>query len=649
MKINLNAAVEENFARYAGNVILDRAICDSRDMLKPSARMLMYSQRKITKNTSDKAFVKSARVVGDALGRFYTHGDSSCYGTYMRMAKPFAMRYPLEDCQGNSGTIITSGDEAAMRYTELRPSKISDYLFNGIEKNSVSEWKDNFDETLQYPGVLPSIGFYNIVNGTTGIGVSISSSIPQFNLREVNEAIIKLIENPEAVFESIYCAPDFATGGIILNAAEVRESLRNGHGKAAKIRAKISYDSKSNSLIVTELPYGVYSGTITEEIEQLLDENENYGIESINDGSGSTVNYTIALSKDTNPSVMVRKLYADTSLESYFTINMVMLENGRFPKVFSWKEALQSYIAHMEECKRRELKFDMDALIRRNHILDGLKIALANIDDVVHMIRRSDNPTMAKQALMGTYNLTEEQAKAILDMKLQRLANLEAIKINKEYEDNAAEIDKLGNILGNKDELNKLLISALREVAAKFGDARRTQLMNLSEQVEEIEEEDVILSYTSDTIKVAKRNAKDIIKTTNLSTVVFVTNEGKLYKVPVANIIEVGSSRISTLIKDSSPIVFIGDLAQVKLNKFWLFATEQGMVKKSTIEEYNYSGRQGNKMMKLKEGDKIVNCGVFTSDNETMVVKRGDKVATINVGIVSTTGKAAMGNKIFKE
>ena len=649
MKINLNTTVQENFARYAGNVILDRAICDSRDMLKPSARMLMYSQRKITKNTSDKAYVKSARVVGDALGRFYTHGDSSCYGTYMRMAKPFAMRYPLEDCQGNSGTIITSGDEAAMRYTELRPSKVSDYLFNGIEKNSISEWKDNFDETLQYPGVLPSIGFYNIVNGTTGIGVSISSSIPQFNLREVNEAIIKLIENPEEVFENIYCAPDFATGGTILNAAEVRESLRYGCGKAAKIRAKINYDSKSNSLIVTELPYGVYSGTITEEIEQLLNKNENYGIESINDGSGSTVNYTITLSKDTNPSVMMRKLYADTSLESYFTINMVMLENGRFPKVFGWKEALQSYIAHMDECKRRELKFDMDALIHRNHILDGLKIALANIDDVVALIRNSESAAKAKIGLMETYGLDDEQAKAILDMKLQRLANLEAIKINKEFDENAIEIDRLGNILGSQDEVNKLLIAALREVATKFGDARRTQLMNLSEQVQEIEEEEVTLSVSGNAIKVVKRGVKDCFKTTNLSTLLFVTNEGKMYHIPVSSVIEAGAAKISNLIKDTAPIVYYGDLEQTKLNKFWMFATADGMVKKSNIEEYNYYGRNGTKMLKLREKDVVIACGVFTSNCESFTIPRGNSKINVKIDIVNSTSKAAMGSKVFKE
>lgn len=645
---DLYDVVRESFRDYAGAVISDRAIVDVRDCLKPSPRMLLYYQYK-KKNRSDKPHVKSAKIVGGVLGDYYVHGDSSAYGIYTRMAQPFSMRYPLEDFQGNVGNLM--GDPpAAMRYTECRLNHLaSEYLFQGLDKNAVKIWKDNFDETETMPSVLPSVGFYNICNGSVGLGIGISSSIPQFNLREVNAALIRLIENPNSEFAAIYCAPDFATGGIITNAAEIRESIRVGKGASIRIRGVAEYDAKSNSITITEVPYGVTTSLITSEINEIMEREPECGIEKYNDGTGLNAELTIYLAKDTNPSTILKRLYKETSLESWFSVNMTMLEEGRFPKVFGWKEALQSYIAHMEECKRRELKFDMDALIRRNHILDGLKIALANIDDVIHMIRRSDNPTMAKQALMVTYELTEEQAKAILDMKLQRLANLEAIKVNKEYESNAVEIDKLGNILGNKDELNKLLISALREVAAKFGDARRTQLMNLSEQVEEVEEEDVILSYTSDTIKVAKRNAKDIIKTTNLSTIVFVTNEGKLYKVPVANIIEVGSSRISTLIKDSSPVVFIGDLAQVKLNKFWLFATEQGMVKKSTIEEYNYSGRQGNKMMKLKEGDKIINCGVFTSDNETMTVKRGNKVVTINVGIVSTTGKTAMGNKIFKE
>lgn len=641
---DLYDVVRESFRDYAGAVISDRAIVDVRDCLKPSPRMLLYYQYK-KKNRSDKPHVKSAKIVGGVLGDYYVHGDSSAYGIYTRMAQPFSMRYPLEDFQGNVGNLM--GDPpAAMRYTECRLNHlVSEYLFQGLDKNAVKVWKDNFDETETMPSVLPSVGFYNICNGSVGLGIGISSSIPQFNLREVNAALIRLIENPDSEFTAIYCAPDFATGGIITNAAEIRESIRVGKGASIRIRGVAEYDAKSNSITVTEVPYGVTTSLITSEINEIMEREPECGIEKYNDGTGLNAELTIYLAKDTNPSTILKRLYKETSLESWFSVNMTMLEEGRFPKVFGWKEALQSYIAHMDECKRRELKFDMDALIHRNHILDGLKIALANIDDVVALIRNSESAVKAKIELMNAYWLDEEQAKAILDMKLQRLANLEAIKVNKEFEENAAEIDRLGNILGSQDEINKLLIAALREVAAKFGDNRRTQLMNLSEQVEEIEEEEVTLSYNNDSIKVVKRGVKDAIKTTNLGTIVLVTNTGKLYKVPVANIIEAGNAKYSTLIKDTAPIVFVGDLGQIQICKNWMFATNDGMIKKSSIDEYNYNGRQGNKMLKLRENDKIINCGVFTSDNDVFSFYGG---GSIRVGDVKVTGKTAMGNKMIK-
>ena len=645
---DLYDVVRESFRDYAGAVISDRAIVDVRDCLKPSPRMLLYYQYK-KKNRSDKPHVKSAKIVGGVLGDYYVHGDSSAYGIYTRMAQPFSMRYPLEDFQGNVGNLM--GDPpAAMRYTECRLNQLaSEYLFQGLDKNAVKVWKDNFDETETMPSVLPSVGFYNICNGSVGLGIGISSSIPQFNLREVNAALIRLIENPDSEFAAIYCAPDFATGGIITNAAEIRESIRVGKGASIRIRGVAEYDAKSNSITITEVPYGVTTSLITSEINTIMEHEPECGIEKYNDGTGLNAELTIYLAKDANPHTILKRLYKETSLESWFSVNMTMLEDGRFPKVFGWKEALQSYIAHMDECKRRELKFDMDALIHRNHILDGLKIALANIDDVVALIRNSESAAKAKIGLMETYGLDDEQAKAILDMKLQRLANLEAIKVNKEFDENAVEIDRLGNILGSQDEVNKLLIAALREVAAKFGDARRTQLMNLSEQVQEIEEEEVTLSVSGNTIKVVKRGVKDCFKTTNLSTLLFVTNQGKMYHVPVSSVIEAGSAKIATLIQDNAPIVYYGDLEQTKLNKFWMFATSDGMVKKSNIEEYNYYGRNGTKMLKLRENSAVIACGVFTSNCETFTIPRGNSHTDVSVGIVNPTGKAAMGSKVFKE
>lgn len=643
--IDFQQAIEQAFLEYGASVAQERSVPDVRDGLKIGLRQGLYSQYH-SKLTHSYKFQKAQKSVAAAMSLCYVHGDAAMYDTFIRAAKPWAFRYPLEEAQGAYGSPAAPDDHSAARYVEMRSSELADYLFAGLKKNAVKEWYNNYDDTEKIPTVLCPIGFWPLINGCQGIAVSFSTSSPQFNLREVNAALEKLILNPEADFNTIYCAPDFATGGTIVNAQEVRESIRNGTGKACRIRAKLEYIKKENCIKATELPFGVYTNTIISQLAELTENDENYGIARVIDHTKKSADIRIYLMKDVNPATIMRKLYADTSLESSFAINQIFLDKGRYPRVFGWREACLAYIDHMNECKRRELQFDMDALIRRNHILDGLKIALANIDDVVHMIRHSENAMVAKEALMNTYGLDEEQAKAILDMKLQRLANLEAIKINTEYNDNAVEIDRLGNILGSQTEINKLLIEALHEVATKFGDARRTQLMNLSEQVEEIEEEEVILSVTNNTsIKVVKRGVKDSIKTTNLSTVAFVTNEGKFYKIPVSNIIEAGNAKISALIKDDAPIVYIGDLEEIKINKYWAFITKNGMVKKSNVEEYNYSGRQGSKMLKLKEGDTVVACGVFTSDNDSISYNGKGTI----LSAVSVTSKAAMGSRLFKE
>lgn len=643
--IDFQQAIEQAFLEYGASVAQERSVPDVRDGLKIGLRQGLYSQYH-SKLTHSYKFQKAQKSVAAAMSLCYVHGDAAMYDTFIRAAKPWAFRYPLEEAQGAYGSPAAPDDHSAARYVEMRSSELADYLFAGLKKNAVKEWYNNYDDTEKIPSVLCPIGFWPLINGCQGIAVSFSTSSPQYNLREVNAALEKLILNPEEDFNKIYCAPDFATGGTIVNAQETRESIKNGTGKACRIRAKLEYMKKENCIKATELPFGVYTNTVIGQLAELTENDENYGIAKVIDHTKKTADIRIYLTKDVNPAVIMRKLYADTSLESSFSINQVFLDKGRYPRVFGWREACLAYIDHMNECKRRELKFDMDALVRRNHILDGLKIALANIDDVVALIRRSENAAMAKDALMETYGLDNEQAKAILDMKLQRLANLEAIKVNTEYNENAVEINRLGNILGSQTEINKLLIEALHEVADKFGDARRTQLMNLSEQVEEIQEEEVILSVTNNTsIKVVKRGVKDTIKTTNLSTIAFVTDEGKFYKIPVSNIIEAGNAKISTLIKDSSPIVYIGDLEEIKINKYWAFITKNGMVKKSNVEEYNYSGRQGSKMLKLKEGDTVVACGVFTSDNDSISYNGKGTI----LSAVSVTSKAAMGSRLFKE
>lgn len=629
-------------------VIADRAIVDVRDCLKPSPRVLLYNQYRM-KNFFSKGYVKSAAVVGEALKTFYYHSDSSCYEMYCRMAAPFAMRYPLEDFHGNYGTLEHTGNAAAMRYTEMRMAEpTTDYLFAGLNKGAIEQWRDNFDETDKSPSCLPSVGFYNIVNGSIGLGIAVSSSIPQFNLREVNHAIISLIKNPDIPAESLVCLPDFATGGLLLNAAEVRTSLKNGSGKAAKLRAVIEYDGKKNCLHVSELPYSVYSETIRKEIAAWLAEEPECGIDDCNDSSADHADIEIYLTKTANPSGMLKKLYTKTSLETSYSINMLMLDHGRFPRVFGWKDALQAYIDHIRECKRRELEFDLNKLKARNHILDGLLAAIADIDETIHIIKSSANSAAAKQNLMSHFSIDEDQAKAILDIKLARLAHLEALELESERKQNQLEIGHLSDILSHQEKLDEILISILQEVADKFGDERRTKILTIAEEEsEEIEEKEINVNIVGDKLRInPKKVAGQNISTTNLGTLVCVSSAGQLYKISMRDVEEGKTYSISQLTKAAEAIVGIYDLSNINLNKYWVFITKNGLIKKSLIKEYNYVGRQGTKMLKLKDGDTVIAAYLLSGDKDMISVHTSDKLYAHYSGQeIPESGKAAMGVK----
>lgn len=561
------------------------------------------------------------------------------YDTFVRTAKPWAVRYLLEDAQGAVGSPCAPDDHTASRYLEMRASSLSDYFFKGLKKNSIGpeEWYDNYDDTEKIPSVFPSIGYWNVINGATGIGVALSSNVPQFNLKEVNAALVKLIQNPDISFDEIYCAPDFATGGTILNAAEVKESIRKGRGAAIRLRANLEYQPKENVIIATQLPYGVYTNTVCKQLEELTSEDEDYGIAKIIDHTKKTADIRIYLSKNANPGVMMKKLYKDTSLENYFSVNMVMLDYGRFPKVFGWKEACQAYIDHIRACKRREIQYDLDVLAARNHILDGLKIAIANIDEVVKLIRSSSSPTDAKTKLKSKYLLDDDQAKAILDMKLQRLANLEAVKINTEYDNNVVEMNRLGDILNTQSKLDDLLIAALNEVANKFGDARRTRLRNdMGETEEEIE---VYLTLTKSQIKVADEKTPKAHKVAEKSCVVIITDDATMYRIPVSEIMDCGTIKVQSYLQTTKKIVFMDTLENIQYNTYWIFATKNKYVKKSLITEYNYLGRgKATKVMRLKDGDSIEECAVFPTDEGIFHKK-------IVVSAVPTSGKMTLGVK----
>lgn len=605
--------------------------------------------------------------------------DTSCYGTYMRMAKPYAMRIPLENCQGNCGTIITSGDEAHMRYTELKLAEITKYLYSGIEKNTVSEWKQNFDESEVYPSVMPSIGYYNIVNGTLGLGIAISSSIPSFNLKETNQAIISLIKNPNLSAEEVVVMPDFPTGGIIINKNEVKEALINGTGKACRIRAKLAYNPDSNSIIVTEIPYSVYTSTITKELKVLIEENENYGVEGISDDSGFSPNYEIQLKKGVNPNKMIKKLYKDTSLESFYSINMWALDEGRFPKIFGLKDFYMAYITHIRTCKRREVQFDLDKALARENVVEGLILAAANIDEVVSIIRSSSNPGEASQKLINRFSFNEEQTKAILAMKLSSLTKIDAIKLDNEREELLKKIEDFRYLLDNPSALDEQLIKVLQEVADKFGDERRTKVINLVEQdsdeeeKEEIKEEDIaVMLFDNNTIRLVKTedlngskrgkkgvnvkppknaNLTNTIYTTNLSSISAFTTKGRMYSFDIFELEYNSDYSIYELIqlRDEEKVLMLIDSNSFSNYKYILFITKQGLIKKSKTTEYSNRHKKGQVAIKLKEDDSIVN--VFLSSNEKdriMIASNSGCAVFYNHEEISAIGRVSQGIKAIK-
>lgn len=664
----METVVSENFERYAGNVILDRAICDVRDMLKPGVRMLMYSQMHISKNTYKKPHIKSARIVGDCLGHLYEHGDASCYGAYMRMAKPFAMRYPLEQCQGNYGT-IAGEEEAAMRYTELRLNELSSYIYGGLNENAIdaSAWRSNFDETEQYPGVMPSIGYFNICNGTTGLGIAISSSIPQFNLKEVNEAIVKLIKNPETPDKEIVLMPDFATGATLTNSAEVYDALRTGSGKSCRLRAKIDFNPSLNALVVTEVPYGVSTGAIKKAIEEKIESDDDYGVESVNDNTGGdTPELYITLSKGVNPNKMIAKLYHDTPLESHFTINMWVLKDGRYPTLMGLREIFMNYIAHIRACKRREIEFEKNKAEARLNVVDGLLLALANIDDIVAIIKGSDNPSEAAKALTAKYKFNKEQVDAILGMKLSSLCRLDGVKLNEERAELITFIADCNYLLTEPTALDEKLIEVLELVANKFGDARRTKIENIlgdEEEPEEILEKDVAVVYYGDKIQlVEKKDGATVYKlpkgitkhqmiyTTNLGALTLITDAGKMYNASLSKIKLSKEYKLNEVfeIGGEHPRLLI-DTASFMAYDTITCVTKSGLIKKSKTSEYLARSKKGTAAIKLEEGDSVV-AVLMSSDDEDriVIISNTGYYNCYPLSEISATGRITKGVKAIK-
>ena len=667
----LKPIIEQSMKQYAGAVLQSRALVDVRDCLKPSARQIFYCMDKY-KYTANKPYQKTMAAIGDAMKHFYIHGDSSCEGIIMRAGQPFAMRYPLVEVKGNGGTLLSSGNWAAPRYTEARLSKLAAYLFEDIDKDTIDDWRDNYADNEQYPGVLPTKGFYNLVNGTSGIGIGMACSVPQYNIKELNAALIHLIDNPDCEFDAIYCAPDFATGAILYNESDVKESMKNGTGYACKLRSVVEFDSKERCFVVTEIPYGVYTNTICGQLEEIVNGEDNPGIERFNDLTGAKPLIKIYLAKKANPDKVLKYLFKNTSLQHHYGINFTMLDNGRYPKVFTWKEMLQAHITHEREVYLRAFSYDLNKIKQRLHIIDGLLKAISMIDEVVKTIRQAADTKNAAIGLQRLLIIDEAQAKAILDIKLARLAHLEVDKLNKEKDNLNAEKDRIENILSNEELFKEEIKKGWREVAAKFGDARRTKIINISKDDEEPTEiKSLQISMTNQnnlylseisTLYTQKRGGvgnkaklgagEYVIHTEAIESneeVAFFTRGGEFYHYP-ASALAVGEKiAVESLfgLVNGERIVAIGSFNKRRASQNIVFFTKNGFVKKSELAEYNLKRSGSLKAINLDANDEIASI-LFINDEDVGIMTEMGNFIRITTKDIRPIGRVAKGIKGIK-
>ena len=668
--MDLTPVIKDSFLQFSGAVLQSRALMDVRDCIKPSARQIFYCLY-TDKFIHSKPFQKTLKAIGSAF-KMYIHGDSSAEGIIMRAGQPFSYRYPLIEVEGSYGTLLSSGSWAAPRYTSSRLSPLAEYLFKDIEKDTIREWRDNYDDTEQYPMVLPSKGFFNLVNGGYGIGVGLASSIPQYNLKELNNALIKLLWDPNISFDEIYCAPDFTTGAILLNANEVKESHKNGRGKACKLRAIIEWDSSERCLNVTEIPYMLYTETICKELEEILNSEENPGIERFNDLTGEKVYIKIYLNKRANPDKVIKYLYKKTSLQNHYAVNFTMLENGRFPKVFTWKEILQAHLDHEEEVYRQGFIYDLNKIKARLHILEGLLKAIDAIDEVIKLIKEAADTKNASLALQRFLGVTEIQAKAILDIKLARLAHLEVDKIIKERNGLESDKDRITSILMDENLLKKEIEKGLIEVMNKFGDERRTKILNIEGEDDEPKEiktinvnitnqNNIYISESSSLYTQSRGSVGHKIKldkgefivnslnAENIDSILLFTNFGNFFSIKVNDFPLEEKTYLGNYInlKENEEVLTGLSLNKNKLKENLVFVTKKGIVKKTSLEEYNSRKQIGVKAIGLEEGDKLISVLLVNNEKLGLLTKEGNFLM-FNPDEIRQTGRVTKGVKGIK-
>ena len=657
---------EEEFLEFAGYNLQRRALPDARDGCKWGARKLIHAQM-LGKLTHDKPFKKAIKSVSQAMGFSYTHGNASAYGTFIRMAKPFAYRYPLQEAKGNYGTLINPDDHSADRYVELRGSEIAALLLKNLEKDTITEWEDTYDMEGQFPKVLPAMGFWNGVNGCISIGSGMSSSLPPLNLKETNEAMIRLLWNPEISDDEILCYPDFPTGATLLNKEEVKQSLLKGNGNACKVRATIEWDARDRCLIVKELPYSVYTNTICNELATLMDENENCGIKDFCDYTKQKPDLRIYLQKSATPDKVLKLLYKETSLQSYFSINMTVLDMGITPVVMNQRQLFQAHLDHERLVYRRSFEFDLNKIRARLHIIEGLLKAIDAIDEVIHTIKASASIAAASIALQKLLSIDEIQAKAILDIKLSRLAHLEVNKLVDEKAKLELEKTRIEAILSDETLLKKEIENGLRAVATKFGDARRTRVLDLSSdsEGEVIEEKSLIVNLTNygniyaheqSTLitqrrggagsKIKLQNGECVIESvvdTNLGTLMAFSDGGRGYSYPMSELPIDSFVNVSEIFKlaQNEKISNIMSYSNADY-KYVIFITEQGMIKKTELKEYKTKGARGSQAIRLREGDSICRI-LFMNEEDIGLLTANGQFMRFATSDIAPVGKIAIG------
>ncbi len=680
-KVKLTSEMKYSFMQYAMSVIVARALPDVRDGMKPVQRRIIHGMNELG-CYSDKAYKKSARIVGEVMGKYHPHGDSSIYEALVRMAQDFSYRYMLVDGHGNFGSIDGDG-AAAMRYTEARMSKISMELVRDINKDTI-DFIPNYDGEEKEPSVLPCRIPNLLINGSTGIAVGMATNIPPHNLNEVVDAIIAVSENPDIsildLMENYLHGPDFPTGGYILGKSAIKKAYETGNGLIV-MRAKTEIEEHKGKprIVVNEIPYQVNKARLHEKISQLARDKVIEGITDVRDESNREgIRLVIELKRDVQAEVVLNQLYKLTSLQTTFGVNSIALVNNE-PKTLNIKELITLYLEHQEEVIRRRTQFELNKAEARAHILEGLKIALDHIDAIINLIRSSRTTEEVQNRLMEEFNLSDRQARAIREMQLQRLAGLERQKIEDELTEILKVIADLKDILANQSRILDIIKTELIEVKNKYGDARRTEIIQGTFDIEDedlIPVEDIIISLTNngyvkrmpvDTYKSQNRggrgikgmatNNDDIVSSLiHMSThddLLFFTNKGKVYRLKGYNIPEFGRTakglpvvNLLNLDKDESVKSMINidkkDI-QEQPEQYLFFVTEKGLVKRVAIDEFENIRQTGKIAIKLKEEDQLVNVKLTQGHDEVLIAASNGKLVRFNEENVRPMGRSASG------